>query len=66
MEWLNIVNITAVVNKADMVTVKSIPTLVIGVNILITCYRNDYRNIGSFGKKGSHGNISKGFSHECA
>ena len=41
MEWINTVNITAVVNKATVVTVKSIATLVISVNILITCYHSD-------------------------
>ena len=46
-------NITAVVNKAAMVTVKSIANLVISVNILITCYHGDYRNIGNLVTKGS-------------
>ena len=58
--------ITAVVNKAAMVTVKSMANLVISVNILMRCYHIDYRNIGNFGNKDSHGNMSKGFSHECA
>lgn len=64
MEWINIVNTIAVVNKAAMVIVKS-KTPVISVNKLITCYHSDYRNNGNFGNKGSHGNFCKEFSHEC-
>jgi hypothetical protein len=63
VEWINTVNIIAVVNKVAMVTVKSVATLVISVNILITCYHSDHRNTGN---KGRHGNISKEFSQECA
>jgi len=59
----NIVNIRALVNRAVMVTAKSMTHLVISVNILITCCHIDYRNIGN---NGSHGNIGKEFSHECA